>query len=62
MKLRYAIFAAFLPILLGASLPVGVEDPDYGCDFTKNYCVIKADALHELVEGTRARCDTGIKA
>lgn len=56
MKLRYAIFAAFLPILLGASLPVGSEDPVYGCDLDRGYCVVKLQEFQELMQSQKRRC------
>jgi hypothetical protein len=50
-----AIFA-FLPLLLGASLPVGTEDPAYGCDLVKGYCVVRLDEFQELVNSRKPRC------
>ena len=47
-----------LAALLFVAMPVTphVTDPDYGCDIAKGYCVVKLEALQELMHAQKSRC------
>ena len=53
MKALAALFIAALPA--GAVTP-GTIDPDFGCDYAKGFCVVKVEALRELIHGQKQIC------